>query len=52
MKKHDSIFGDLTAEEIKAKLKARREAKEVEKSQSEKIEHPTADGPSNTDTTG
>ncbi len=50
MKKHDSIFGDLTADEIKAKLKARREAKEADKSQSEKIDHPP-DGPANTDAT-
>ncbi len=51
MKQHNSIFGDATADEIKAKLKARREAKEVEKSQSEKIKLPT-DGPANTDATG
>ncbi len=31
MNKPASIFGDLTAEEIKAKLQARREAEEDEK---------------------
>ncbi len=51
MKQHNSIFGDLTADEIKAKLKARREAKEVEKSQSGNIDHPP-DGPEHTDATG
>ncbi len=51
MKQHNSIFGDSTADEIKAKLKARREAKEAEKSQSENIDHP-ADGPEHTNATG
>ncbi len=41
MKKHDSIFGDLTAEEIKAKLQTRREAKEAEKSKAEKTDTET-----------
>ncbi len=52
MKQHSSIFGDSTADEIKAKLKARRESKEVEKSQSEKIDPPPNDGPENTNATG
>ncbi len=52
MKQHNSIFGDLTADEIKAKLAARRQAKEVDQSQSEKIDHPVpTDGPTNTDAT-
>ncbi len=52
MKQHNSIFGDATTDEIKAKLKARREAKEAEKAQPEKVEPGNPNGPANTDATG